>query len=271
MSSDSFEKKRVLIISDKPRVLAEIEMGLMGYFDISIAAAGNMALSILETNKTAAVVIYIGENREKAFSALADISELVKKKCIPVVFLAKNDDEDDETAAFEAGADDYAVKRSNGFKALIDRINLRARAGENDSFPRAVTPESVLANKTILIAEDVSLNRMIVADMFSDIEGLTLEFAGDGKEAVEKFAKTPELFSLIFMDIQMPEMNGLEATKAIRSLKCKNARCVPIIALTSDTDEEDKTLFFEAGMDGFIEKPIAYDKLLNKAAEHCLR
>ena len=278
MSAVSLEKRHVLVISDEPRVLAEIKMGLMSYFDVSMAAASGAAMTMLEMYKVSAVVIYIGENRNKAFSVFDDIFEFIIKECIPVVFLAENDSENDEVAAFAAGAADYAVRRSGG-GALVDRINLRVRASESekrilgykgDSSPRAVSPEAALAGKTILIADDIELNRVIIANMLSDVKGLTLNFAGDGKEAVEKFARDPELYSLILMDVQMPEMNGLDATKTIRGLDCENAREIPIIALTASTREDERALCLEAGMNDFIEKPMVYDNLLKLTTEYCL-
>jgi len=176
------------------------------------------------------------------------------------------------------GAVDYSARRRNTIKALVKRIILRINASENEKkllnggkalLSGKQAPETVLENKTILIADDVELNRDIIAAMLSKIEGLTMDFAVNGKEAVEKFEKSPNLYSLILMDVQMPVMDGLEATKTIRHLNCKNAREIPIIAATANVEEKEIELCLEAGMNDFIEKPIAYDKMLAAAAEHC--
>ena len=280
MSGIYFEKKHVLIVSGEPRVLAEIKMELMEHFDISIAAAGDTALAALEMFNIAAVVIYIGDNREKAFSVLVGIFEFITGKKIPIIFLAEKGNEDDETAAFMLGAADYAVRRQGALNAFISRIELRIKAGEyerqllsNENFSPSstLTPEVVLNHKTILVADDIALNRDIVAGMLSEIEGLTLEFAADGKETVDKFSENPSRYSLILMDIQMPVMNGLDATRAIRGLPCENARAIPIVALTASAEEDEIKICFEAGMNDYIEKPMAYDKLLGVIAEHCLQ
>ena len=279
MSGVHFEKKHILIISDEPRVLAEIKKELMEPFDVSIAAAGGAALAALEMYDTAAVVIHIGESREKAFAVFSGILEFVKDKKIPVIFLAEKDNDEDETAAFMMGAADYSVRRHDGAGALISRIRLRACASECERrlssaegslFSCSAAPEAALNNKTILVTDDLELNREIVAGMLSEIEGLTLEFAADGNEAIDKFAEDPKRYSLILMDVQMSGMDGLNATRAIRSLHCENARVIPIIALTASVKEDEIGLCLEAGMDDCIEKPMVYDRLLAVIAEHCL-
>ena len=279
MSNIHFEKKHVLIISGEPRILAEIKMDLMEHFDVSIAAAGATALAALEMYDIAAVVIYIDESRKKAFDLFTVIFEFVKNKKIPIICLAEKGNDDDETAAFTMGAVDYSVRRHGATGALVSRIKLRIGAGECErrllsyegSFASfSVAPDMVLNHKTILVADDLALNRDIVAGMLSDVGGLTLEFAADGREAVDKFAKDADRYSLILMDVQMPGMDGLDATRAIRSLPYENAREIPIIAVTAGVKEDEIALCLEAGMDDFIAKPMAYEKLLAVVAEHCL-
>ena len=280
MAANSSQKKHILIVSGEPRILAEIKTELIAYFDISIAATSELAFSALETNRVAAVVICIGENREKAFSVFNGIFDSVRIKNIPTIFLAEKGNDDDETTAFAMGAVDYSTRRRGTINALSNRIHLRINASEYekrvlagevspDSFDNAA-PETILAGKTILVVEDVELNREIVAGMLFHIEGLTVDLACDGKEAVEKFKENPELYSLILMDVQMPVMDGLAATKAIRGLNCGNARVVPVIALTASSDEAEIEKCLKAGMNDFLEKPMAYDKFLVLVAEHCV-
>jgi len=270
--------KNILIINGNPRVLAEIKSELMEHFDVNIAATGAIALSVMETNKISVIIIYICNDREKAFFIFSEIFNLAKSKNIPVIFLSGNGCDEEEIAAFAAGAVDYSVRRKGTAKALADRINLRINAGELEKnfFTGGKTPLSggsafisVLKNKTILIAEDIEINRDIVAAMLSETEGLNLEFANDGKQAVDKFKKTPGLYSLILMDVQMPVMNGLDAARAIRHLNCENAREIPIIAATADVDEKEIKQCLDAGMDDYIEKPLTYEKILAAANKHC--
>jgi len=280
VTTGSSQKKHVLIVSGDPRILAEIKIELMTFFNISIAATSSLALNALEMNEVAAVVICIDESSEKAFSVFNSIFDFVQSRNIPIIFLAEKGNDDDETTAFAMGAVDYSTRRRGTIHALSNRINLRINASEferrvlageitSDSIAD-VAPETVLVGKTILVVEDVELNREIVAAMLSQIDGLNVDLACDGKEAVEMFKENPDLYSLILMDVQMPVMDGLEATKAIRSLDCENARSVPVIALTATTEEAEIELCLKAGMDDFLEKPMPFDKFLVIAAEHCV-
>ena len=279
VSNISSEKKHALIVSNEPRILAEMKQELMGHFEVSIAASGASALAVLEMNDIAAVIIYIPENREKAFSMYVRIFEFVKKKIVPIIFLAEKGNDKDENVAFMMGAVDYSTRRPGALKALISRINLRISAseyekrltgGEESSPPVPAAPQTILKDKAILVVDDLELNRYIICDMLSEIEGLILECAADGKEAVDKFAEEPKRYSLILMDVQMSGMDGLDATRAIRALNCENARDIPIIAATAGVGEDEIELCLEAGMNGYLEKPIAYDKLLAVISEHCL-
>ena len=280
MATNPSTKRHVLIVSGEPRILAEIKIELMVFFNISIAGTSELAINALETNEVAAVVICIGESRDKAFSVFNSIFEYVNSRNIPIIFLAEKGNDDDETTAFAMGAVDYSTRRRGTINALSNRIQLRINASEyerrvlageimSDSFDD-VDPETILNGKTILLVEDVEINREIVAGILSCIEGLNVDLACDGKEAVDKFKENPDLYSLILMDVQMPVMDGLEATKAIRSLDCGNARSVPVIALTATTEEAEVELCLNAGMDDYLEKPMSYEKFLVKAAEHCV-
>jgi CheY-like chemotaxis protein len=271
------QKKHILLISGDPRVLAEIKMELMSDFDVSISAASDTALAALDMYEISAVVICIGECRDSAFAVFECIFEVVKSKHIPIMLLAEKGNDDDESAAFEMGATDYSTRRHGTTKALISRIKLRITASEYQSRTMSeeevhdhdVAAEAVLSGKTILVADDININREIVDAMLSHIENLTVVFAENGKEAVEKFGKDPDAFSLVLMDIQMPEMDGLDATRAIRRLGHASARKVPILAMTAGYSDEEVALCHEAGMDEVLEKPLDYGELLTAAEKYC--
>ena len=99
--------------------------------------------------------------------------------------------------------------------------------------------------------------------------GFETERAVDGKEAVDIFQSAPEgRFDVIMMDIQMPIMNGYEATKAIRSSAHPQAASIPIIAVTANAFTEDVKASFEAGMDDHLAKPIDTERLYKKLDKH---
>lgn len=116
----------------------------------------------------------------------------------------------------------------------------------------------------ILVAEDNDLNAEILMEIL-ETSGFTAVRAADGGEAVELFEKSPPYeFDIILMDVQMPVRNGYEATKLIRRLNRPDARTVTIYACTANTFREDQDQAREAGMDGFIAKPIDVNKLMQK-------
>ena len=125
-----------------------------------------------------------------------------------------------------------------------------------------------LAGISILIAEDNAFNTMVVKDDLEwYIPNANLTIVGNGQQAVEKFkAKT---FDLILMDVQMPEMNGYQATKAIRRLEASNnvEKPIPIIAMTASLLKEQISKCFDAGMDSYIPKPYKQEELVNTLYE----
>ncbi len=114
----------------------------------------------------------------------------------------------------------------------------------------------ITQNLRILIAEDYDINRMLIESLLDKYPNITYEFAHDGEEAVEK--ATASSYDMIFMDVNMPKMNGLDATKVIRQ---KVKKHIPIIALTANALKGDKERFLEAGMDDYIAKPIEVKEL----------
>ena len=277
MDSVAVNKKHVLLVSAQPRALAELKLELKDHFDISIAATAEAAIAAVDTEDVAIVVIYISDNREKAFSVFTSIHESVHMRGIPIIFLAEKGKDDDETTAFAIGAVDYSARRPGTVSALVSRIKLRISAsekrdalGEGVALSREASAQAYLAGKTILVAEDVEINREIVLVMLSEIEGLEIQFAVNGREALEMFTSAPDLYAFIIMDVQMPVMDGLEATRAIRRLQCSNARSIPIIALTASVEEEDIARCLESGMHDYIEKPFSCDRFLAVVAQHCV-
>ena len=175
------------------------------------------------------------------------------KTGIPILLISAYDWSDIEEQAKEAGANGFITKPLFRSK-LYDKIN--ALLGTE---AKSVEPEndySDLQGLNILIAEDNDINWEIISAMLA-MFGITTERAENGRICVNKISQAPEgSYALIFMDIQMPEMNGLEATRTIRALDDPWASSIPIIAMTADAFSENVTECLNAGMNGHIAKPI---------------
>jgi len=124
-----------------------------------------------------------------------------------------------------------------------------------------------LQNITILAAEDMDFNREVLSK-YLEKTGVTIDYAENGMEAVEKFKVNYDKYSLILMDINMPVMNGDEATKIIRALDFKKAKEIPIIAMTADVFKEDVEKCLSIGMNDHISKPIIPRIIYTKLKQH---
>ena len=121
--------------------------------------------------------------------------------------------------------------------------------------------EDIFHKGRILLAEDVELNQEIAVEILGDA-GLETEVAGNGQIAVDMLkASEPGYYQVVLMDIQMPVMNGYEATKAIRALDNKKLASIPILAMSANAFEEDKQEALKCGMNGHIAKPIDVDSM----------
>ena len=139
--------------------------------------------------------------------------------------------------------------------------HLLSQPGQPSRTP-AVTYD--FTGKRILIVEDMEVNREIAAEILRGT-GASFDFAEDGQICLDMVSSSPpEYYDLILMDISMPRMDGLEATRKLRQRGCS----LPIIAMTANVSEQDRNAAMEAGMNAFAEKPIFIDKLFAVLSEY---
>ncbi|MCI9034158.1 MAG: response regulator [Lachnospiraceae bacterium] len=178
---------------------------------------------------------------------------------VPIIVLTAYDWSNIEEEAKAAGVTTFCSKPLflSGLRKCLNSVMAAENKGE-----LAASKESVcIKTGRILLAEDNELNQEIAMAILED-SGFTVEVAGNGKIAVEKLeASEVGYYQLVLMDVQMPVMNGYEATKAIRSLKNQDLATIPIIAMTANAFEEDKQEAIRCGMNGHIAKPIDVDVL----------
>ena len=165
-------------------------------------------------------------------------------------------------------------------KRIIDRMNgtivVTSKEGEGSTFvitlpfeiaekpeeiPAEMDGEVNIAGLHLLLAEDNELNAEIARTLLED-EGAITIIVNDGQQAVDIFSRNkPGTFDAILMDIMMPEMDGLSATKAIRALDREDAKTIPIIAMTANAFDEDEKKCMEAGMNAHLVKPLDIQKM----------
>lgn len=169
------------------------------------------------------------------------------------------------------GAISVESKKGEGSTFTVE-VPLELTDPENVRAQEPSIPKANLQGVKILLAEDNDLNAEIAMVQLEEL-GIQVVRASDGKEAVRIFAENPpDRFDLIFMDVMMPEMNGYEATAAIRSMAFRpDARTIPIIAMTANAFAEDVQASVDAGMNGHIAKPIVMDEVKKAIARNIAR
>ena len=121
--------------------------------------------------------------------------------------------------------------------------------------------------RRILLAEDVDINREIVLTLLEPTL-IDTDCAEDGEQAVSMFSASPDKYDMIFMDVQMPEMDGYEATRAIRALDIPRAGTVPIIAMTANVFREDVEKCLDAGMNAHVGKPLDINEVVSQLRQY---
>jgi CheY-like chemotaxis protein len=259
-----WENMRVLIVDDE-REVCDYFNDLFGQLGLkcSTAADGFEAYQAIE--EQGSFDIYFIDWRMPGMDGMEltrKIKAHDKDRPSVVVMISSADWGVIKDMALDAGVSKYLLKPLFS-SAIIDCINeclgLDA-AGDDGSGADAY---GRFSGKKLLVAEDVEINREILLSLLEDT-GLSIDCAGNGAEAVEMVAAAPDKYDVILMDVQMPKMDGLEATRVIRTLTARRMKKLPIIAMTVHVFKSDVEECLKAGMNDHIGKPIDIDDVLRK-------
>jgi CheY-like chemotaxis protein len=181
------------------------------------------------------------------------------------------------SAAEWAGIEEDATKAGVGRflskplfpSVIIDTINECLGLKQDQDEDLEPKDDYNYAGSRILLAEDIEVNREIVLALLEPMQ-LEIDCAENGVQALSMFSNEPEKYEMIFMDVQMPEMDGYEATRRIRALEAEEVkngkphRHIPIVAMTANVFREDIEKCINAGMDSHLGKPLDFNELLEK-------
>ena len=251
----------VLVIDDNATNREILEEVLIGWEMSPTIAGGGDVLRVLEdagrSGKSFSLVLMDAYASEKgAFEIALEIIENPEWASPMIMMISSVGMRGDAEKCRKLGIAAYLtkpIKKSELFDAILTVLDIdRAGPGEKD----LVTKHSIRENRTrlrILLAEDNVVNQRLAVKVLTK-RGYHVVVAANGKEAVAEFEKEP--FDVILMDVQMPEMDGFEATAVIREKEKEKGGHIPIIAMTAHAMKGDRERCLEAGMDEYVSKPI---------------
>ena len=264
----SLSNVRILAVDDDSDTLAFFEKIVHGAGALcDVAVSGEDALKLIDRNGS--YDIYFIDWKLPGMDGVQLAAAIKKKAAAPdqahvnqahvVMFSAA------AWSSIEAEAKSVGVEKilskplfpSN----IIDSINDCLGAEHIRAKAAPVEFEALFPGRHILLAEDVEVNREIVLALLEPAQ-LEIDCAENGMVAVRMFSEAPEKYDMIFMDVQMPEMDGYEATRRIRELDCSCAKDIPIVAITANVFREDIERCFESGMNDHIGKPLDFTEVL---------
>jgi signal transduction histidine kinase/DNA-binding response OmpR family regulator/ABC-type amino acid transport substrate-binding protein len=265
--ADNVNKKniRILAVDDDPVILAYFKK-VVQKFGVSCdtALSAEEALGLVKQNGS--YNLYFVDWKMPGMDGIALTKELKKQPSgsgnSVAIMISAAEWGSIEDEAQKTGVDKFLSKPL--FPSMIADV-ISECLGVEDVVEKNVKTEfsGVFEGRRILLAEDVEINREIVMTLLGPTK-LEIDCAENGAEAVRMFAEAPERYDFIFMDVQMPEMDGYEATRHIRAMDLPKAKSIPIIAMTANVFREDVEKCLQAGMNSHVGKPLNIDEVLEK-------
>ncbi len=271
----ALRNKRILVIDDNTTSL-NMQKHILELAGMNVAIQndpvhilGDLHKAINDANPFDICLCYIQMKDVSGYDVARQIRNTLNPfKNIPLIALSSLMDTDAKNCE-EAGFDGFLSKpiRRDRLYQMVERLLKKGQEITEDSEKQVKNKiitqysvrEAIKQSVRILLAEDNPINQKLAVILLTKA-GYKVEVANNGREAVDKYTSAPENFNLIFMDIQMPELDGLDATREIRDI---GFDMIPIIAMTAHAMKGYREKCLDAGMDDYITKPIKRDSVFD--------
>ena len=259
---------RIMAVDDDEDILnyfSEIAEGF-GVACCDVATSGEEALGLVVRNGE--YHIYFVDWRMPVMDGIQLASEIKKRTSAKsvVIMITAAEWTSIEAQAKQAGVDKFLSKPLFP-SAIMDVIKECVSVDRRQMETANSDIKGIFKGRNILLAEDVEINREIVQALLEPTD-VTIDFAENGMEAVQMFQQAPDKYDMVLMDLQMPVMDGYEATKKIRALNIPEAKTVQIIAMTANVFRDDIDRCHEVGMNNHIGKPLNFEEVVEKLLEY---
>ncbi|MCL2089467.1 MAG: response regulator [Oscillospiraceae bacterium] len=252
---------RILVVDDMVETRQQF-LDLFGQLNIDCDAAQNGIEACEIIDRAGEYDIYFVDWRMPGMDGV-ELTRRIKSKIgrrpSVVTMITAADWEQIRDEALSAGVDKYLLKPLFS-SMIIDCVNECIGADNRQNADLENTMDE-FNGKRMLLAEDVEINREILTVLLKDT-GITIDCAENGKDALDMIEKNPHKYDIIFMDVQMPKMNGIEATKRIRTLPALSGSNLPIVAMTANIFKNEIEECLAAGMNDHLGKPLDIEKVL---------
>ena len=254
--------KTVLVVDDVASARQVVIKRLLNLSLRPIAAeSAAQALHLPQLNQAALALIDVSMPDIDGYALVAQLRQTRSSEQLPILLMGALSEQISEDQQLALGVQGFVTKPLDE-KELVRALNdlfVSANLTQTSDAKFHIESEREVAARRVLLVEDTPINQTLQSILLSRM-GYEVSLANNGLEGVEAFQNGR--FDLLLMDIQMPEMSGIEATLQIRDIEAKhNLVKTPIIAVTANALKGDRERYFEAGMDGYVSKPLSMDSL----------